>query len=131
MQSRFVPALVLVILVGVATAPLGQDAEKAGLEAEVQALSAEVAELTSRLEEAERRVDQAVEYLERSQKAAAEMTKTLAASEEAGFTFGINPKSRELLLEGWRKQLSELQKGVPASGATDEVAPPSRRGPGN
>ncbi len=41
------------------------------------------------------------------------MAATLDESEREGFTQGINFKSREVLLAGWRDQLSELRANVP------------------
>lgn len=62
-------------------------------------------------------------YLEAQSKAAQAMQETLNASEKEGFTFGINPRSRETLLAGWREQLANLQKDLPAAKPT----PPSAR----
>ena len=53
------------------------------------------------------------EYIDAQSKAAKAMVDVLDAAEKAGFTFGINPESRELLLKGWREELDTLQQGVP------------------
>src|SRR5688572_20585954 len=44
-------------------------------------------------------------YLDAQAKSAALMAETLDESEKAGFTFGINPDSRHILLTGWREHL--------------------------
>jgi hypothetical protein len=56
-------------------------------------------------------------YLQAQASAADAMRATLAASEEAGFTFGINPESRHILLDGWRRQLAATEKDVPGAPA--------------
>jgi len=53
-------------------------------------------------------------YLDAQAKVAQAMETTLDDSEKAGFTYGINPESRQLLLKGWREQLAGAQKDVPA-----------------
>jgi TolA-binding protein len=52
------------------------------------------------------------QHLEAQAQAATAMQATLDASEEAGFTYGINPESRHLLLAGWRAKLSAEQKAL-------------------
>jgi N-acetylmuramic acid 6-phosphate (MurNAc-6-P) etherase len=53
-------------------------------------------------------------YADAQAKAAAAMLQTLDASEKAGFTFGINPESRIVLLSGWREALNAAQRDLPA-----------------
>lgn len=53
-------------------------------------------------------------YAAEQAKAAAAMLGTLDESEKAGFTFGINPESRIVLLRGWRDALAAAQRDVPA-----------------
>ncbi len=86
----------------------GQD-----LESIVIGLQAEVQELRSELENSQRVTRETVSYLQNMAKTAALMSNTLDTAEQKGFTAGINPASRETLLEGWRAQLSKLQKNVP------------------
>ena len=45
------------------------------------------------------------------------MQATLDDSEKNGFTYGINPDSRHILLKGWRDQLAAMQKDVPKAAA--------------
>jgi hypothetical protein len=42
------------------------------------------------------------------------MESVLDESEKAGFTYGINASSRELLLSGWRDQLAAQQENLPS-----------------
>jgi len=58
-----------------------------------------------------------LKYLDAQSKAARGMARTLDESEKAGFTYGMNPESRHVLLKGWRAQLSALQKDVPGAKA--------------
>lgn len=87
----------------------------------VEALTAEVAEM-------KKLVSSTVEYLQSQSKNAAEMAAVLDESEKAGFTYGINPDSRHVLLRGWREQLAGAQKDVPQVEAPPEPPPPPRPG---
>ena len=126
MRLHLIVILFLACFAGVTSSTFGQDEAKADLEAEVQALKGEVTELRAAIEDSQSRLDEMVKYLQQNQKAAQELNSALAASEAAGFTFGINPKSRELLLAGWRKQLSAVQKGVPGGPAKEATAETTR-----
>jgi len=53
------------------------------------------------------------DYLQAQSKSAEALTKALDESEKAGFTYGINPNSRKVLLKGWRDFSGTLQKDVP------------------
>lgn len=53
-----------------------------------------------------------VGYLADQSQSAKSLAETLDASEAAGFTFGINPESRHILLRGWREHLATLQQPV-------------------
>lgn len=124
------------LLLGLATAqsPAAPEQDVATLRAEVAALRAEVdklkstdtSELEKQLEETRALVDQLAAW-SRTQAAGADaLTKTLTESQEKGFTFGINPESREVLLAGFRSFASGLQEGVPAAPKAPE--PVGRRG---
>jgi uncharacterized coiled-coil protein SlyX len=113
------------ILVGAAAlaglAFSGSPTPQQTLEERVQALETQVADqraqterLASELAETHDLVERTVRYLQDQAKSASKMSGTLDASEQAGFTYGINPESRTLLLAGWRDQLAELQKGLPS-----------------
>jgi hypothetical protein len=81
----------------------------------VEALSTEVADL-------KKQFAATLAYFEAQSKSAAAMAAVLDESEKAGFTYGLNPDSRHILLKGWREQLATVQKDVPV--AEVPVAPP-------
>lgn len=89
--------------VGKANAALERIAK---LEAEVEALRAERAQTDKALQAI-------VGYLEARAKAAGEMAKSLDTVEAAGFTAGINPRSREVLLGSWRGFLAAEGQSLP------------------
>lgn len=74
--------------------------------ARVEALAVELAATQTKLAEV-------VGYLQANAASAKGLEATLDASEEAGFTFGINPESRHILLRGWREHLAALGTAVP------------------
>ncbi len=127
MERLCIPFLVVAAFVGASALTHGQDA-KASLEGQVLLLREDVAALRTELDLTRALLDETVSYLERRSKAAAELARVLSASEEAGFTFGINPNSREILLAGWRKELADRQKGVPGAPPPAPADAPVRRG---
>lgn len=48
---------------------------------------------------------------------------SLSTSEEKGFTAGINPESREVLLSGFRGYLDRIESALPASGDAEKKEP--------
>jgi hypothetical protein len=66
------------------------------------------------LKGARKTIDEAQKYIDAQAKAAKAMAAVLDESEKAGFTYGINAGSREVLLRGWREELEGLQQGVPS-----------------
>ena len=137
---KTLPAISIVcaasLLFGLATAqsPAQPEQDVATLRAEVAALRAEVdklkstdaSELETQLEETRALVDQLAEW-SRTQAAGADaLTRALTDSQEKGFTFGINPESREVLLAGIRSFAGGMQQGVPE--AAKEPEPTGRRG---
>ncbi len=66
--------------------------------------------LALRVQVLEARVQELRGTVESQQTAAAALLTSLDAAEEAGFTAGINPKSREILLGAWRAQAKALGK---------------------
>lgn len=102
-----------------------QDAEEAGeaqeavddrvllLEARLEVLELELAATRSLL-------DETVSYLQAQAQAARSLGSSLDAAEAAGFTAGINYRSRELLLNGWRQALQASQTRLPGSQAGAE-----------
>lgn len=83
------------------------------LEARVAALEAALAQEKARHQETRRLLEETLAYLGRQAQASEAMLATLTASEEAGFTAGINFQSREILLRGWRDFHGTLQTDVP------------------
>ena len=81
-----------------------QNAQKHDVEARLLAVEQELAEVQ--------------DYLQAQSKSAGELVKALDESEKAGFTYGINPNSRKVLLKGWRDFSGTMQKDVP--GAKDD-----------
>jgi hypothetical protein len=100
------------------------------LQQEVNALKAEVTRLKGKpldgsaldpLTAALRRdIDQIAQYLRDQAQAAKTLSEVLDEAEAKGFTAGINPDSRTLLLGGWRAQLAGAQNGLPAAAAKAE-----------
>lgn len=84
------------------------------LEARVEALELELTATRSLL-------DEAVSYLQAQGQAARRLSSSLDAAEAAGFTAGINYRSRELLLDGWRNSLQATQTRLP--GSPSQAAP--------
>lgn len=75
------------------------------------------------LERVEARLD-ALESYARAQASAEEaFVAATRAAREAGFAAGINPHSRELLLEAWAARAAAAAKGLP--GAPSQPSPPA------
>ena len=123
MRIPSLPLLAALSLLLAAALTHGQDETQASLEDRVAALQVEVATLRTDLEEARTDLETVQAFLEKSAKEAEAMRGVLDQSEEAGFTFGINPRSREILLQGWRKQLANQAKGLPKKQAPDAGEP--------
>jgi hypothetical protein len=85
----------------------------------VEALSAEVADM-------KKQTAATLAYLESNAKSAALMAAALDESEKAGFTYGLNPDSRHILLRGWRDQLATMQKDVPQADAPPPAPAPAK-----
>ena len=85
----------------------------------IERLETEVRDLRSRL-------DATVEFLRRQSAGAASLQQSLDLSAEEGFTLGINPRSREVLLDGFHGFLEGLQQELPAAAA--QASPKARGG---
>jgi hypothetical protein len=137
MKSHILVAAALssaAVLCGFAfTAPQSQDPNAARIEKlekdlaasrlRAEALSTDVADL-------KKQMAATVQYLQLQAHSAATMQTVLDDSENQGFTYGINPNSRHVLLKGWRDQLAAAQKDVPAPEAQPEnpKTPPKTNG---
>lgn len=107
------------------------------LQKEVERLRVEVAELKRKvgtaeperlrkeLEDAKRLADETSAYLSAQADAAASLIEALRDAEKKGFTFGINPDSRVVLLQGFQTFCEGLQKNVP--GRKPEAEPVAGR----
>jgi len=89
---------------------------------EVEALKAEVEALNARVEAMET-------FAEAQAAAGAELMKALEKSEAKGFTAGINPESREVLLAGLRASAEAMKAGAQDDDEDDEE--PAARGDRN
>lgn len=107
---------------------LAADAEArlAALEKETAALRKVVETQSKDATEAKALAEGSARYAAEQAKAAATMLETLDASEKAGFTFGINPESRIVLLRGWRDALNAAQRDVPALPTPAPTPAPAR-----
>jgi hypothetical protein len=125
MKSYLIPSLVCAALVsGLAFAKSAPDQNPADhkieiLEKDIAATRARTEEVAAQLAETRALLDATLRFLADQAASAKKMSQTLDDSEQAGFTFGINPDSRKILLKGWRDELAAAQKNVPS-------APPSK-----
>ncbi len=102
-RDTFFPILALGFLALGATS---QGEGDAGLALRVQVLETRVQELRSTVES--------------QKKAAAALIVSLDAAEKAGFTAGINPKSREILLSAWRTQAKAMGSPTKKKGKSEK-----------
>lgn len=114
----------LLVLSLAGLSPSGAQQPAGDLEMRVAGLEAELVRALERERALEERIVRLERYVEGLAKSSEGLTATLQASEEAGFTAGINPRSRELLLAGWREHLAVLRAGLPKPPA----APTAERG---
>ena len=137
-------ALVLAALIGGASfaqGPQQPDLEQRvdALETEVKAMKSEVAELKRRLRAAQaepeagvaanaQQVQQVVDYLDAVAKSAVSLDKVLSESEDKGFTYGINPDSRKVLLKGFHDFTATLQKDVPGKAPAGDAGSADKGG---
>ncbi len=83
------------------------------LESDIVATRLKSEAMAVELGEMKATLSKVLEYLDKQAKSAEAMATVLDDSEQAGFTAGINPNSRMILLSGWRDQLSGIQTDVP------------------
>ncbi len=95
----------------------GSDPRVESLTAEVAALKQKNDALATEFEDTKALLEKTLAYLDAQAKHAATLATTLDEVERLGFTYGINPESRQTLLRGWREQLSAAQQDVPSAPA--------------
>ena len=84
------------------------------VEQRLDVLEAKVEELVRRELEHAKEHDQVLAYLAKQSQAATALLAQIDSCESLGFTAGINPQSREVLLAGFRAYYGEAQRDVPA-----------------
>ena len=105
-----------------AQAPRTQDPDVAALKRDVVRLQSELALLIAVSEDEEGQIDEVLEYLNAQAASAKFLQEKLADSEDKGFTWGINPDSRIVMLEGFNDFVNTLQTDVPGALADDDEA---------
>ena len=105
--------------------PMVQDGGQDELASLVAEQGRALAELRIELTETQDRLEMTLAYLKQQADAAKTLEGNLSQVESLGFTAGINPRSRETLLSGWRGYLAGQQSGVPKGKAAP--APPARQ----
>ena len=98
LQRLIVPALALALLSAVQDRPA---ASRADLEGRVKLL--------------ETRLLQVEGHLQAQAVSAQAVSKALDEAVKEGFTAGINPRSREILVEAWKSQAQSAGKGLQAA----------------
>ena len=83
----------------------------AGWQEETPSLDPQVAEMKSLVTALEERVAFLEAFAEGQADAGEKLATALTNSEKKGFTAGINPQSREILLKGLRAQAEAMQSG--------------------
>lgn len=83
----------------------------------------DVEALRAELKDANQKLTETVGYLAAQADAAAALLDAVKDAEKKGFTFGINPDSRVVLLQGFQSFCEGLQKNVPGRKVAVEVAP--------
>ena len=113
MKKSFPIAALLLATGWVFTGQAQGSIQESGLESRVSALEAALADEEKAHAETRAILDQTVAYIQNQAKTAQKMMTVLDSAEAAGFTAGINFKSREMLLAGFRQTYGNAQKDVP------------------
>ena len=132
-------SLVLLLVAALACgSSFAQGPGEADLEARVAKLEAQVAalqdslkaskpagdELEKELAEQKRMLAKIIGYLGAQAASAKVLQDSLAESQEKGFTYGINPESRVVLLAGFQQFAGTLQSEVPGQAPAEPAEPP-------
>jgi hypothetical protein len=91
-------------------APTQQDGD---LATRVDGLATQLAVTRTELTAAQARLGEVETYLQKQAASVQALGAAAQASDEAGFTAGINPKSREILLDALRAQAKAAEASVP------------------
>lgn len=110
---KVVPIIIVLAVSGALWGVGAQDPSTNNLEQRISGLESQLAEQRKRVDKHEDLIHATIEYLDRQSRSADDMLSTLDRSEAEGFTAGINYRSREVLLAGWRSQLRETKKDLP------------------
>jgi hypothetical protein len=94
-------------------APESTDKRVERLEKELVATRQRLEEIVKSSKLQQDALNATIQYLSAQAEGSKEVQKALDASETAGFVYGINPRSREILLQAWREQLTKMQAGLP------------------
>ena len=105
-------ALVPILFLGAIQDPTAGDN---ALKAEVERQAAEIKVMKGQLADLTNLMAKSTKYQAAQSKAAKSLVSVLANSETMGFTAGINPRSRETLLAGFREYLGSQQTAVPGA----------------
>lgn len=110
-KNHWIGLGLVVALGGAATS--GAQQPQQDLEPRVAALEGALQRSSERTRELEERTERLEAYVQGLARSSESLAASLQAAEEAGFTAGINPRSRELLLAGWRSHLATQRAGLP------------------
>ena len=132
-------SLVLLLVAALACgSSFAQGPEEADLAARVAKLEAQVValqdslkaskpagdKLEKELAEQKRMLAKIIGYMSAQAASAKVLQDSLAESQEKGFTYGINPESRVVLLAGFEQFASTLQAEVPGQAPDEPAGPP-------
>jgi hypothetical protein len=115
--------LALPLLTGLSALTASPQESQEGLEGRVAKLEEELAAAKKREQETRALLEQTLVYLEQRARSAQALLTALDESEREGFTAGINFRSREILLAGFRAYWGETPKGLPKPAP---AAPPGK-----
>jgi hypothetical protein len=116
MKTLLPTGLALALLLGLGLAqPPSQDDGGAGDDARLRALETEVTALKADLKANKLLLEETTRYLAGAKARSAALLKTFDEAQDAGFTAGINFRSREILLAGLRAYVSDEAAGLPGA----------------
>ena len=93
------------------------------IRAELEAQAAELGALREQLASSAESMQSTLSYLSAQASASSALDQSMTAAEAAGFTAGINYRSRELLLAGLRAYTRAQRAGLPGAGGPAQDQP--------